>query len=203
MTAHKLGSDRGSEPEPADGSAADTVLERARSGDPVALQDLYQAHASAVAARLLRLCADEDVARDLTHDTFVIALRRLDEFRGEGSVATWLHGIAYNVLRDHRRTQRRRRGLFARWFSSDAGSEQDEGEGPAAAVPLGEPQLLERLGKALQALDEDKRDAFVLRVIEGLSVEQCASVLGVAISTVSYRAKQAEAQVRAHFEEES
>jgi RNA polymerase sigma-70 factor (ECF subfamily) len=161
------------------------------------LRRLYVEHAEALTRRMFRLCGDAEVARDLTQDAFLIALREPEAFRGEAQLGTWLQGIAYNLLRDHRRTHRRRRGLWQRWRSRHAT--------PAAstAVSATEQPLLERLQRALDGLDEAQRDAFVLRIVEGLSLEQTAEIVGAPVSTVSYRATAAEKKVRAHFEGES
>ena len=168
---------------------------RARDGDEAARREIYGAHAPALVTRLWRLCGSRETARDLTQDAFVIAFDRLHEFEGRSALGTWLQGIAYNLLRDHRRLHRRRRGLWAR-FRGDALMAPPVFEGETEA------QLLERLWSALQDLDEGKRDVFVMRTIEGASVDEVAAILGIAPATVSYRAKQAEAHVRARFDEE-
>ena len=163
-----------------------------RDGDE-ALRELYETHAAAVNQRLYWLTGNADLSRDLTQDTFLVALRRLETVQNPDAMSSWLHGIAYNLLRDHRKSQQRRRGLWKRWRNRDESSE-------AAEADAGEPQLLQTLARALQGLDADKRDAFVLRQVEGLSLEEAAALLEVSIKTVSYRALKAEEHVRAAFE---
>lgn len=158
------------------------------------LEELYRTHAAAVMQRLWRLCGDVDLARDLTQDTFVIAAKSIERSTADEVTRAWLHGIAYNLLRDHRRTRKRRRGLLVRWRASRAAKPS----GPTSPV---DSSLLARLRAALDTLDEDKRDAFVLRVLEGLSVQEAAEVQGVSPQTISYRTKLAEQRVRAWFEE--
>lgn len=171
---------------------------RAMMGNDMAtLEEIYDAHGAAVTRRLYRLCGDPEVARDLCQDAFVVAMGKLDELRDERALGAWLHGIAYNLLRDHRRSRARKRSLWQRWLG--------RGEDPStpalpAAGQTDEQQLLLSLDAALRGLDDDKRDAFVLRQIEGLSLAEAAELLGVSVQTVSYRAKQAEAHVRAAFE---
>ncbi|MEM7156813.1 MAG: sigma-70 family RNA polymerase sigma factor [Myxococcota bacterium] len=161
-----------------------------------ALRELYETHASAVNQRLYWLTGNADLSRDLTQDTFLVALRRLDTVKDPDAMGSWLHGIAYNLLRDHRRSQQRRRGLWRRWRSRNESAELAEGD-------AGEPQLLRTLEGALRGLDADKRDAFVLRQVEGLSLEEAAALLDVSIKTVSYRALKAEEHVRAAFDSTS
>ncbi|MCH9683870.1 MAG: RNA polymerase sigma factor [Deltaproteobacteria bacterium] len=165
--------------------------------EPTPLQQLYREHSAAVARRLYRLCGDREVARDLTQDAFVVAMKRLDSLQDTTARSAWLHGIAYNLLREHRRFAHRRRSLWQRWRGKSTERAQ------AVAIEGGtddEAQLLRTLDAALRGLDTDKRDAFVLRQLEGLSLEEAAGLLDVSVQTVSYRDKRAEAHVRAAFE---
>ncbi|MEX1368330.1 MAG: sigma-70 family RNA polymerase sigma factor [Nannocystaceae bacterium] len=164
---------------------------------PQRLASLYEAHARAVIVRLRRLCGDPELARDLAQDAFVIAMRRIDQAPDPTPPAAWLHAIAYNLLRDHRRT-RRRRGSRLAWLRR-RGSKHAAlvGEGPSTRA-----SLADRLGEALDRLDDKQRDAFVLRTIEGLSLQEAAQVLDTTVQTVSYRAKRAEQIVRDHFAQE-
>ncbi len=163
-----------------------------------AVTALYRRHAGAVAARLTRLCGDHELALDLTHDAFVVALRRLDEgvTLEPDAEAAWVHAIGFNLLRDHRRGRARRRGLLDRLLGRSTTATTAAGEGPDLVA-----SLAGQLDAALGQLNDDQRDAFVLRAVEGLSLEDAAHVLGTTIQTVSYRAKKAEAMVRAHFDE--
>lgn len=164
---------------------------------PERLEALYHAHAGAVIVRLRRMCGDVELAQDLAQDAFVVAMRRIDEVPDDPPPAAWLHAIAYNLLRDHRRSHRRRGSLLS-WL---------RGRGPQRAALVGEgpserPSLADRLGLALAELDDKQRDAFVLRVVEGMSLEEAAAILDTTVQTVSYRTKKAEQIVRAHFGEE-
>ncbi len=164
---------------------------------PKRLDALYHAHAAAVIVRLRRLCGDAELARDLAQDAFVVAMRRIDRVPEDPPPAAWLHAIAYNLLRDHRRSHRRRGALLS-WLRRP-GSRRAAlvGEGPTSPPSLGD-----RLGAALDTLDDKQRDAFVLRVVEGLSLEEAAGLLDTTVQTVSYRARKAEQIVRRHFEQE-
>ncbi len=77
-------------------------------------------------------------------------------------------------------------------------------EGPKPLTPeqrVSSRQAIERLDAALATIKPKLRDAFVLRVVEQLSLEESAEILGARVATVSYRARKAEALVRAAFEE--
>ncbi|MCB9715957.1 MAG: sigma-70 family RNA polymerase sigma factor [Myxococcales bacterium] len=166
-------------------------------GVPRRISELYQAHARAVAVRLRRMSGDAELARDLAQDAFVVAMRRIDEAPDDPPPAAWLHAIAYNLLRDHRRSSQRRRALLARLLRRGTKQAALVGEGPSTPSSLGE-----RIDQALGRLDDDQRDAFVLRMVEGLSLQEAATLLGTTVQTVSHRAKRAEQIVRGYFEEE-
>ena len=114
-------------------------------GVPRRISELYQAHARAVAVRLRRMSGDAELARDLAQDAFVVAMRRIDEAPDDPPPAAWLHAIAYNLLRDHRRSSQRRRALLARLLRRGTKQAALVGEGPSTPSSLGEPpQLIER-----------------------------------------------------------
>ena len=158
------------------------------------LKAIYAEHAVAITRRLTHLTGDAELARDLTQDAFVTAFDRLASFRGDSGLGTWLHAIAFNHLRDRRKRARRELSVWDRLRSRPA-------------LPPAEPdqklQTQEELGRlqaALAQLPDAQRDAFVLRVVEGLSLEEAAKILGARVATVSYRARRAEERVRALFE---
>lgn len=168
---------------------------RARDGDVVAKSDLYRDHAPTLTRRLAHACGDDDLARDLAQDAFITAFGQLDRFAGRASFSTWLHGIAFNHLRDRRKRGARERSGKARLALV---------EGPQAPTPeqrASSRQAIDRLDAALAAIKPKLRDAFVLRVVEQLSLEESAEILGARVATVSYRARKAEELIRAAFED--
>ncbi len=173
--------------------------------DEVWLETAYRTHGKAIKTRLAAIVADTPLAEDLTQEVFVVAWRARHRFVGVGDgasepAAAWLLGIATNLARNARRKRlrawirrQRREVLSTRPPSVDAGPEQ------AVAAQ----QSAERLLAAMRRLPPEQCEAFGLRVIEGLSLQRCAEVLVLPVSTVSYRARKAEAKLRAVLEEKS
>ena len=174
---------------------AEIVPTEAAEAVPERLRALYSAHATAVVTRLRRLSGAPEMARDLAQDAFVVAMRRLHEVPDDPPPVAWIHRIAFNLLRDHRRSARRRTRLLSMFQRKSAGQPALVGQGPTPT-----PSLAANLEAALAKLDDDKRDAFVLRIVEGLSLEDTAKILDTTVQTVSYRTKKAEQIVRRHFE---
>src|SRR5262245_15160670 len=81
----------------ASGESERLLIASAQRGEREAARALYDAHARRVHRLIYRLCGDEDMARDLTQDTFVRVFQKLSTFRGESSFGTWVHRIAVSV----------------------------------------------------------------------------------------------------------
>jgi RNA polymerase sigma-70 factor (ECF subfamily) len=157
------------------------LVEAAREGDDVAVRELVRRTQPAV----WRLCStlgspgEED---DLVQETYLRALRGLDTYRGEAPVQPWLLSIARRVCADHVRRRVRQRRLFER-MGRIAGA----GDPPP---PDGSEALLE-------VLSDERREAFVLTQVVGLSYEDAAVVIGCPIGTVRSRVARARADLLA------
>lgn len=149
----------------------------ARAGDPAAAATFIRA----TSAPIWRLCAhlvDEQAADDLTQETYLRAFRALPAFRGDASARTWLLGIARRTCMDDLRTRVRRRRREAVLRGRPAGVVPDIGEQVAVAA-------------ALQGLDPDRRAAFALTQILGLSYREAAEVCDCPVGTIRSRVARA------------
>ena len=150
----------------------------AAGGDPLAAAALVRATQSDV----WRLCAalgDAGTADDLTQETYLRAFGSLHRFEGRSSVRTWLLAIARRVCADAVRTRRRRRLTMVR---DDAGLA--EVPAPGGPDPVGESAGVADL---LARMDPDRREAFVLTQLLGLSYAEAADVAGCAVGTIRSR----------------
>jgi len=150
----------------------------AAGGDPLAAAALVRATQSDV----WRLCAtlgDPGTADDLTQETYLRAFGSLHRFEGRSSVRTWLLAIARRVCADAVRTRRRRRLSMVR---DDAGLA--EVPAPGGPDPVGESAGVADL---LARMDPDRREAFVLTQLLGLSYAEAAEVVGCAVGTIRSR----------------
>lgn len=163
-----------------------TVLDAARRGDAQAQAKLFELHKRTVAAQIQRMTGDPAVVDDLVQEVFIAAFSALPNFRGDARVSTWLYRIAANKVRNHWDSKKRRQAR----------------ERAAAKVPEEAPETphdeierqehRERLYETLGVLPDKLREAFVCRAIEGMSLAEASEVLGVPVSTVSYRTRRAE-----------
>lgn len=144
-------------------------------------RQFYEEHWRFVYAVARRLGGPRLDPEDVMQEVFIVAHRRFGEFTHASSVRTWLYGIAFNVIRDHRRSQFRRQRLAGAlaWLgfaSPDTPANQAEVND--------ELRLLERvLGK----MKEHERDVILLREVEELPAEEVALILNVPAATVRSR----------------
>lgn len=156
------------------------LLRAAIAGDQRALAAIVRATEDHVWRCCSYLGGGDDVA-DLVQETYARALRALPRFEGRSSLRTWLLAIARNVCADAVRAARRRRALDAR-----------------RPRPAPEPDVADELPVRLllDALDPDRREAFVLTQVVGVPYAEAAEVCGVPIGTIRSRVARARADLQ-------
>src|SRR6478672_7037956 len=143
-----------------------------------ALQDsefaeLYREHSRSIYYLALRFLSDPSKAEDATHDVFLKAFRKLDQFRGDASWRTWLYRIAINHCRN----------LLQAWHERHVQTSSDEAiwdHAPAATDSpfrvLETKELGQRIQKALDGLPEEYRLLLLLVADEELSYEEIGTL---------------------------
>jgi len=180
------------------GAREATLVQRCASRDEEACAELVAEHQRMVVQLAVNLLGDRDEALDLSQEVFLRVFRTIHRFRGQSSLRTWIYRIAVNQARNRHRFWRRRHRKDQ--VSLDAHIAA-HGEFPST---LGlrpdrvfeQKELGERLQQALDRLPFDQRTAIVLREIDGLSYEDIAFSLGVAIGTVKSRLTRARQALR-------
>ena len=163
------------------------LIARVLAGDRVAARELYDAHAPRVFRLAFRLTGDGDLAREFTQDTFVRAFQQLANFRGESALSTWLHRITVTVVANAMRKVKRFRQREA---------DLEEAHPMLAESSRIDPDLRERLAKAIDALPEIYRVTVIMHDLEGYTHTEIAQTMGVAEGTCKSRLSAARAQLR-------
>ncbi|MGY1754728.1 sigma-70 family RNA polymerase sigma factor [Blastococcus sp. SYSU D01042] len=156
----------------------DALAAEAAGGDPLAAAAFVRATQSDV-WRLCVALGDPGTADDLTQETFLRAFASLHRFEGRSSVRTWLLTIARRVCADAVRSRRRRRLVLVRDDADLAALPSSGGRDPVGEG-AGVSDLLARM-------DPDRREAFVLTQLLGLSYSEAAAVAGCAVGTIRSR----------------
>lgn len=153
--------------------------------DRGAFEQLVRRHQGMVRAQLRRLAqGDAAAADDLAQETFLLAWRKLDQFRGDATFSTWLYRIAYSCfLQAHRKAAR---------------EVTENGDGEMERLPATEParDLQLDFARALQRLSAAEQAVLLHCVQMGLSHEEAAYVLAMPLGTVKTHASRAKAKLK-------
>jgi RNA polymerase sigma-70 factor (ECF subfamily) len=176
-------------PDPTGGDTAKAPLV---SADARAFTAVYRENARQVARWATRLGGPSIDVEDVLQEVFIIAHRRLSDFRGDSQIGTWLFAITRNVVR-----QRMQRERVRRFFLLSA-SREDHQAGSRPSTPIEDMERRESIDivyRALAGLPEKYRTAFVLFEIEGLTGQEVADLTGQKVSTLRVWLLRARAQV--------
>lgn len=160
------------------------VARALQSGDKTAFGQLIRRHQGMVRAQLRRLAAgDHSWADDLAQETFILAWRKLDQFRGQARFATWLYRIAYMTFLQ---AKRGRKVQFEPVMDDELPGEDHSGR----------IALQRDLAAALQSLPQTQSAAIMLCYDFDLSHEDAAYVLGIPLGTVKTNIARGKARLR-------
>jgi RNA polymerase sigma-70 factor (TIGR02952 family) len=162
------------------------LVARAQQGDAEAFGQLYDHYVTMVHRYVYHRVGDRVLAEDVTSETFVRALRRIDSLSFQGrDVGAWLITIARNLVLDHVKSSRYRLEVT----TADMRDADRSTEGPEDAViaHLTNAQLL----ACVKQLGSEQQECIVLRFLHGLSVSETAAIMGKkdgAIKALQHRA---------------
>jgi RNA polymerase sigma-70 factor (ECF subfamily) len=172
------------------------LLDAIRSGDRSAAEEMVERTYSAVFASLFRLCADSDLAADLTQETYQKAWAALPKFDGRSQLFTWLYRIAYTTFLNHIRRPRR-------VLSMDDEKVPDVSDGaPTAEQMLAADEESKRLRAAVLRLPEDLRFTVTAHFWGGLAVKEIARIEDITSVAIRKRLHKAFSLLEAILDED-
>ena len=173
------------------------TVAKAKAGDRAAFEQLYRATAKRIYNFIRAHVRNEDMAADLTQETYVRAWRSMRRLEADGAFPTWLHRIALNLVRDWSRKRRIPE-------TQPEITEEDDVE-RLTAVPdwTQNPERVtlsleteEMVREAISALPEGFRDVVVMHYLQGMPVQDISAVLEVPVGTVLSRLSRARENLR-------
>ncbi len=170
----------------------------ALAGLPVEFASLYEEHSRAIFYLALRLLGDPDKAQDATHDVFLKAFRKLDQFRGEASWRTWLYRIAINHCRNLQQTWNERH-MFSN--ADDAVWENAPATTDSPLRVLETKELGERIQRTLDGLPPEYRLLLLLIADERMSYEEVAELTDQSADAVRGKLHRARKTFAAQFKQ--
>jgi RNA polymerase sigma-70 factor (ECF subfamily) len=151
----------------------EALVQLAQGGDAAAFGQIYEEYVDIVYRYVYVRCGSHHLAEDLTAETFVRALKRLDSFTWTGKdIAAWFVTIARNLVVDHVKSSRYRMEVT----TGDLLDADEQVDAPETEVlaRLRDRRLLE----AVKELKPDQQECIVLRFLQGMSLAETAAVLG-------------------------
>jgi RNA polymerase sigma-70 factor, ECF subfamily len=173
-------------------SSADLVT-RVCQGDSDAFRLIFERYSRPVISFIFDMVNDRALAEELTQETFVRAYRAMRTMRAETKLSTWLFGIARNVARESLRA-RARTGNHV--DLSDKSVVDLSDNTPAPVEGLLSKELNAIIRRSLEALDEDKRLVFTLKVFHQCSYEEIAGITGFSLAKLKTDLHRARAEMR-------
>jgi RNA polymerase sigma-70 factor (ECF subfamily) len=156
-----------------------------------AFEELYRAHSGRLFSLAVRMLGNPADAEDQLQEIFLSAHRKLESFRGESALGTWLYRLAMNQILDHVRSRAARTGQLTDGLD-DVSLLADEGGHRLADRAIDRIDL----ERALAELPEGCRAAFVLHDVEGLEHREVSEVLGIAEGTSKSQVHKARLRLR-------
>jgi RNA polymerase sigma-70 factor (ECF subfamily) len=172
-----------------------SLIERAREGDPEALESLLERYEPQLFRFSMRMCRNREDARDVLQESLLAAARTIGNFRGDSAVSTWLYAIARSFcIKRHRKPQLT--DGAAPLDASEAGALQVRAPGRAPDDRVADRELLAAVDEAIDRLDPGYKEVLLLRDVEGLSAKEVASALEMTVPQVKSRLHRARVAVR-------
>ena len=178
-------------------TADQQLLSRLQSGDERALADLSDAYSSKIYQLAFRYLRNKEDAEEITQDVLFKVYRKVDAFRGDAQLSSWIYRITFNAAMSRLRTAR-----YQRAQAEDrrvAAATEEDGSGSASRTPdvadwsdmaderVLRTQLRQRVFSAILALPAIYRAPVMLRDIQGMSTEEASAVLKVKDQTLKSR----------------
>lgn len=185
-------------PQPGPGSAAapawkqpDAAPQAPRAPQPNAVHDLealFREYGGRIYGLALRCGLSPRDAEDGVQEVFLKVQRKIQSFRGESKLSTWVYQVALNTLRDHRRrVTRQTRAANLSQVSEESADPAVESSQPGPMEEASRAERQQMVREALDALPAKFREVLVLRELEGMSYRDIARVLELRQGTVESR----------------
>jgi RNA polymerase sigma-70 factor, ECF subfamily len=170
------------------------LVKRAQEGDADAFASLFYAHKARIYSVCLRMTNNTAEAEDLTQDAFLQVFRKLETFRGDSALSTWLYRIAVNTVLMHFRKKALKQVSLDEPYSQDAkqvrreyGSKDGRLSGSVDRIAL---------TRAIKELPDGYRTIFLLHEVEGYEHQEIAQLLDCSVGNSKSQLHKAKLRIR-------
>lgn len=188
----------------------ESAPDRVDSKDGISFDELFDRYNSMVFTLAYQILGDREEALDVAQEVFLTIYCKLDSFRGDSSLKTWIYSIAVHRASNRFRwwNRLRRRGTVSLEEHLSTKPGQDYSISLKSGIQSPEEALIsmeqrEQVTRVLQELPVEQRVAVILRDIEGLAYEEIAESMHISLGTVKSRIARGRAMLKRHFAEKS
>ena len=192
----------------------DALIARAKQGDFEAFETLVSRYEDKVYRLAFRFVHNESEAKEIVQDTLLTVWRKLDSFKGDSQFGSWLYRVTANAALMRLRSQRRHPEVSTEELPAGFLDTHQPGYGQVMSPgdnwsrrpdeQLQSEEVRKQIQDAVDALPEIYRTVFLVRDVDGLSTEETAEALGLAVPTVKTRLHRARMALRqaigSHFD---
>jgi RNA polymerase sigma-70 factor (ECF subfamily) len=179
------------------------LIEQLKQGDETAFKTIVEQWQDMVYNTILGIVQNETEAEDLAQDVFIKVFEKIGTFKGDSKFSTWLYRIATTTALDHLRSKKRKKRFgFLQSLTGSGGDEKDQvPDFNHPGVSLDNKERAAVLFKAIEALPENQKSAYMLHKLEGLSYRDVSEVLNTTVSAVESLMSRANQNLRKQLEE--
>jgi RNA polymerase sigma-70 factor (ECF subfamily) len=154
-----------------------------------AFEQMYREHAPRIYSLACRMAGSPEDGEDLLQEIFLQAYRKLDSFKGESALGTWLYRLALNHCLDYVRSRRAKMNKLTETLDAETSVQPvARRQTPIARIDL---------DRAIERLPDGCREAFVLHDVEGFDHKEVGTLLGIAEGTSKSQVFKARLKLRA------
>ena len=180
------------------------LIRRLQIGDEEAVRELADRYSHRIFQMALRHMKNREDAEEVTQDVLLKVYRKIDKFRGDAALSSWIYRITFNTAMSRLRTHRAQRAAEAERDRTVAAHESAEHPAPRQTVDwshmpdeaLLRMELRKAVATALPHVPEIYRVPVVLRDIEGLTTEEASTRLRVKDQTLKSRLQRGRVMLR-------
>jgi RNA polymerase sigma factor (sigma-70 family) len=169
------------------------LIAQLRDGNEAAFKQLFEAHQDRIYNTILYMIQSAEEAKDLTQEVFVDVFLSIENFKGQSKLSTWIYRIAINKALNHQRFKKAKKRFGAVLSIFNLSPVDDAPDFVHPGILLENKELSASLYRAIDALPEKQKTAFVLRQLEDLSYAEIAEVMQTttpSVESLLFRAKQ-------------
>lgn len=170
------------------------LVQRAREGDEASFAEIFNAHKTKIYSLCLRMTSNTAEAEDLTQDAFLQVFRKLDTFRGDSALSTWLYRVAVNTVLMHFRKKGLRQVSLDEPANRETGAPQREYGKIDGRLSTSVDRIA--LTRAIKELPVGYRRIFLLHEVKGYEHHEIAGLLRCSVGNSKSQLHKAKMKMR-------